>query len=193
MTGRDAPTLRATGSAGVGVLAIVLVGFWLLFGTYVVHTRMPRTALTLPGENALKPLMILFVPEGWAFFTKDPRDERYLSFVRGSDGRWAFIDRGPNAEPRNWFGLNRLARAQGPEIGVLVSRVPAPAWQDCNIEPTQCLDRSPVAYRGATPSPIPALCGSVGIVVQRPLPWAWFSAREEVVLPSRVARLEISC
>jgi len=187
------PTKRAIGSARVGAVVVGLSVLWLTFGIYVVHTRMPTTALTLPAESQLKLVMVLFVPEGWAFFTKSPRDDRLLAFVRNADGEWTDANRGPNAEARNWFGIDRTSRAQGPEIGLLISRVPGKAWQPCAGDPKPCLDSSAVAFTGQSPSPTPTLCGSVGIALQEPLPWAWYGARDQVRLPSRIAKLEIRC
>ena len=193
MTNAAAPAKRAIGSARVGVAAVGLLVVWLVFGVYVLHTRMPTTALTLPAEGQLKPVMALFVPEGWAFFTKSPRDDRLLSFVRNGDGEWTYINRGPNAESRNWFGINRTSRAQGPEIGGLMSLLRASAWQSCTGDPRPCLEKSQVAFSGRNRSPTATLCGTVGIVLQQPLPWAWYDARDQIQLPSRVAKLEVTC
>jgi len=187
------PNSRVSGSPRLGVVALVLTFAWLTLAAYVVHTRMPTTAVSLPGEAALKPMMNLFMPEGWAFFTKSPRDERLLPFVRTSNGSWIYANRGPNAEARNLFGISRSSRAQGPEMGLLISKVPVSAWRNCAGDAKPCLDSSPVAFAGQSPSATPVLCGTVGLVLQEPLPWAWFAARDRVNLPSRVARLEIRC
>jgi len=38
-----------------------------------------------------------------------------------------------------------------------------------------------------------ALCGAVGIVLQKPVPWAWARDGRSVIMPSRVARFWIAC
>jgi len=188
-----APARRVIGSARVGAAAVGLLVVWLVFGVYVLHTRMPTTALTLPAEGQLKPVMVLFVPEGWAFFTKSPRDDRLLPFARSEGGEWAYINRGPNAELRNWLGINRSSRAQGPEMGGLMSQLRAAAWQSCRGDPRRCLEEASVAFTGRNPSPTATLCGTVGIVLQEPLPWAWYGAGDRIQLPSRVTKLEVAC
>ena len=49
---------------------------WATAGLYVVHAQVPRNVLELPLERVLGPAIPFFAPEGWAFFTRDPREPR---------------------------------------------------------------------------------------------------------------------
>lgn len=187
---RSAPPARPRilGAALFGLAAI-----WSTFGLYVVHAHLPTNALDLPFESEIRTALRVLVPEGWAFFTRNPREERFLPFLRRPDGTWSYAHAGPNAEARNTFGLNRAARAQGVEIGLLQGSIPAAAWQPCDDAILACLQRSTTALELTNESPNPTLCGAVALALQEPLPWAWAAASSEETMPSKIVRLDVKC
>jgi antimicrobial peptide system SdpA family protein len=181
--------VRALRALGGCVVAIALVAS--LAVVYVFHGGMKKNALRLPFERAVN--AVFWAPEGWKFFTRDAREERTSMYVRG-DGGWRTAALTPNARAENAFGLNRRGRAQGVELGLLTESVPATAWQHCDgSDPLPCLERAAVSQRIRNASPHPSLCGSVGLVSQKPIPWAWASQGLHVTMPIAVVRLEVSC
>jgi len=175
---------------GLGTFAVGLAAFWAVLALYVVHAALPYNPLQLPYAHALRTQV--WAPEGWAFFTRDPREPRpYLYRLEGRE--WASASLGPHARPSNAFGMNRRARAQGVELGLLLENVSVRSWEKCETEPMGCLGRAPAAARVANGSPRPSLCGTIGVVRQPPVPWAWARAPKPVVMPSNVIRLEVSC
>jgi len=174
-------------------MALILGMAWATIGLYIVHSQIPRNVLELPFERALKPAIPFFAPEGWAFFTRDPREPRLLPFRRAADGTWANAHAGPHADIRNVFGLDRISRAQGVEIGLLLGEFADTAWQSCSDAPTLCLGDLPRTLSITNRSPAPTLCGDIGLVRQEPVPWAWASVQGETTMPSMVVRLDIRC
>ena len=177
----------------LGAVLLLLGIAWGTAGLYVVHAQIPRNVLELPFERTLKSAIPFFVPEGWAFFTRDPREPRLLPYRRGADGRWTYGHAGPHADIRNVFGLDRISRAQGVEIGLLLGDLADTAWQQCADAPTLCLDELPRTVSITNRSPGPSLCGDVGLVRQEPVPWAWARVERETVMPSTGTRLDIRC
>lgn len=170
---------------------VLLVVLSAVIGSYAVHSQMPTNALELPGEGQLRPALRVLLPQGWAFFTRSPREERYYTYRKEVDG-WSVASLGPHSEAGNLFGLDRRSRAQGVELGLLHGVIPGGAWHKCAEHPLRCLDGvTPISVSNR--SPAPTLCGEIGIALQEPVPWAWSSARAELTMPSRVVRLEISC
>jgi antimicrobial peptide system SdpA family protein len=185
------PTEPTTAPERLGAVVAALIALGALVCGYVVHAQLPANAVQLPYEARLSHSVRLVLPQGWAFFTRSPRAPDVVPYRR-VDGRWVSALATPNAEPRNLFGLSRTARAQGVELGVLIGDVRPDQWLACTVDPLVCLDRAtPVALTNT--SLVPTLCGEVGLVSQQPLPWAWSEARDETVMPGRVARLETSC
>jgi antimicrobial peptide system SdpA family protein len=145
----------------------------------------------LPMEKKVR--AVRWIPQGWSFFTRNPREEQLSYFIREPSGRWRAASLGPVSHPRNALGLNRKSRAQGVESAFLLAAVPNPAWVSCgDEEPEHCLDRLPVRRRVRTHSRKPTLTGIVGFVKHEPVPWAWFASGKKVTMPSRavVVRVE---
>jgi antimicrobial peptide system SdpA family protein len=176
-------------------LAMVLgIAAFLLLFVYSAHGSMVYNPVRLPFEDRLTSR--LFFPQGWKFFTKNADDPSLLAFKLETDGRWVSALLGANGERRNWFGFTRRARAQGVELGLLLEKVPTD-WAHteesrCNRDPASCLqDARSFRVRNVTPGP--TLCGTVGIVAQKPVPWAWSRDRDRLVMPSSVIKLEVQC
>jgi antimicrobial peptide system SdpA family protein len=175
----------------LGALTLGLASLWAVLAAYAIHPAMPFNTIHLPMEQHLR--VSLWFPEGWGFFTRDPRAER-LTLYRLDGGRWMRAGRGPNSEPVNVFGINRAARAQAVEAGLLINEGTASplAWIPCTALPSDCLlEARPVAAQNR--SRAPSLCGALGLVTQEPVPWAWLGNRRPVTMPSSIARLEVSC
>jgi antimicrobial peptide system SdpA family protein len=176
--------LRWSGVASLGIGAVLS-----LATAYVALGNMD-TSLPLPFADKVE--IAVVAPEGWKFFTKDPHTERLFLFAPdGSNWRTASV--GTNSEPSNLFGLSRDARAQGAEAGLIVERIPAAAWKTCDVAMTSCLTSDSDVTHLRNNSPRPTLCGSVGLVLQKPVPFEWARLSHPVTMPSRVARLEIQC
>ncbi|MFB6957259.1 SdpA family antimicrobial peptide system protein [Streptomyces sp. NPDC056309] len=178
----------------MGKLLIAVAAFWALVGGYILHTQLPSNAVQLPAQQSLERTIRVVTPQGWAFFTKSPRDPKIVAWARGSDGSWRNAMLAPHSEPRNLFGLNRASRAQGIELGQLQARVKPDSWAPCEDGVlAECLAEfsNPITVR--TPVPEPQLCGPVGITQQEVLPWAWSDSEGKMEMPGKVAVLEVEC
>ncbi|SEU34443.1 SdpA family antimicrobial peptide system protein [Stigmatella erecta] len=184
---------RSAGPRRLGWLALGLIIGWSTVAAYALHAALPYNPIQLPFADRFDIRLVL--PEGWAFFTRDPRDDRMLPYVRGADAQWSMASHTPNFQPRNFFGIDRAGRAQGVEMGLLMEAAREAERQGCEEAPVACLERAPVARKVSNTSPHPTLCGEVGFVFQRAVPWAWSHSRREkkIIMPSKVLRLDIEC
>jgi antimicrobial peptide system SdpA family protein len=184
--GRGAGQDRVLGGrvALVGLVAAVLA-------LYVVHGSLPTNPLSLPLERSST--LRAFVPEGWGFFTASPRDTTPLPLRRGPSGVWTSVAAGALAVPADAFGADRVRRAQGTEIALVLHDVPKGSWSTCREAPAACLERLPVFGTRSDVSPGKTICGDIGFVRQEVLPWAWRSAAGQTVMPSQVLRLRVAC
>jgi antimicrobial peptide system SdpA family protein len=135
----------------------------------------------------------LWAPQGWSFFTKDPREEKQTVYVRRGSA-WELVLLAPHDRPANILGLRRKSRAQGVEMALLLSgNAPAEDWHACTAPLQECLAQLPPGRAVRNTSPAPTMCGSVAIVLQKPIPWAWATSPRPVTMPSRILSLEVSC
>jgi antimicrobial peptide system SdpA family protein len=182
----DPKRLRALGlvQLAVALTAIVL-------GVYAVHDSMPYNSVHLPFEEHVQ--MHVFLPEGWKFFTRDPQEDDPMPYLQDADGRWQPAGSVSYAASGSALGMSRTVRARGVELGMIVSALPKGALQTCDGTPDSCLAHASVAATMTNESPTPSLCGAVGIVTQRPVPWAWSRSGRPVEMPSRVALVQVRC
>jgi antimicrobial peptide system SdpA family protein len=173
-------------------LSIVLTLIWGTIFAYALHAALPPTALKLPFEEKLN--IRYFTPEGWAFFTRNAREDRYYLYRLNAEGRWESALMAPHHRPSNIFGLDRKSRAQGVEMGMLSVQVDAKEWKECRSTHAECLASAPILRTVTNKSPRPTLCGEIGLVTQPPVPWAWASTLERpVTMPLKAARLTVNC
>jgi antimicrobial peptide system SdpA family protein len=184
------PASRDDKNLRMGVIGAAVVGVWLVVVAYATHSAMPYNVVRLPQEGAVQPLM--WMPQGWSFFTRDAREAR-LTVLRQTSSGWISALRSPHAQPSNLFGFNRTSRAEGTESAQFVTMLPVSAWSACDSTVVSCLATYTSSVQLKSPVPVPLLCGKLALVSQAPVPWAWLSLGSRVQMPSKVARVDIQC
>jgi antimicrobial peptide system SdpA family protein len=107
---------------------------------------------------------------------------------------WRDVSLAPDSLPSNLFGLNRRARAQGVEAGLLQANLQGPSeWAICGDSVFSCLARQHITMTIRNVSPNPTLCGEIAFVRQPPLPWAWRSFNNSMRMPARIVELRSQC
>lgn len=172
-----------------GAFTILAFTFWGVVTTYAIHGGMRPNPITLPLEDVN--LARTLLPEGWGFFTKNAEEENPF-FYAHVGGEWVPAIQESPYSPRYLLGANRTGRYRGVEMGLITAAVGKKDWSDCNTDPLSCVGTltplviGPIRDRGT-------LCGELGLVQQAPVPWAWARSPRPVVMPSKVARVIVSC
>ncbi|MDI1477562.1 SdpA family antimicrobial peptide system protein [Polyangium sp. y55x31] len=188
MLDRSHETRRVhTGVVGAAALAVVLG--WSTFAAYTIHAALPTNPIELPFASRVHAEH--FAQESFNYFTKNPHYPRMLAYVPAGEGRWRQANVSPYARPENALGLSRAPEAQEQEMKMIARRIRQSDLATCEGELDACLNRAGVIARVKNDAPRRTLCGSVGIVLRRPTPWAW--RNDGVRMDTRVARLEVSC
>jgi antimicrobial peptide system SdpA family protein len=131
-------------------------------------------------------------PQGWAFFTKSPRGQVHFPYRSdGSDG-WVAADRGPNAQLRWAFGLNRESRLTEFDVQTVLAQVDDSWWRECSRteSDSRCLADTPIHEVSAAGHDL-RLCGEVGLVRREPVPWAYRDHLDRT--DGQSLRLLVSC
>ncbi|HEX2195632.1 MAG TPA: SdpA family antimicrobial peptide system protein [Actinomycetota bacterium] len=181
-----------TPSKTLGSAVLAIAGLWLLLAVYAVDAALPANVVHLPFEKELNART--WVPQGWGFFTRSPREPDLEPFVLDDEtDEWAEVSHAPHSELHNLFGLRRASKAQRVELAIVRSGVPKEAWTDCRDHPFDCLDDAETLGPLTNGAEDPTICGTVGLVSQEPVPWAWARSGRDIVMPSRVARVDVTC
>src|SRR5262249_1753437 len=157
---------RRTSDTRLGLFVFVLLVFWATVFVYTVHPVLPANPLQLPLEEH-NPFVKL-LPQGWGFFTRDPRSMDMTALLRTSEGSWQT----PPGFNKGWpraLEFSRRRKLTGVEIGLILDELSDPQWQECKEIPTTCLESSAANAKVENVLHQPSLCGEVGIVRQPPI------------------------
>ncbi|MBX3221628.1 MAG: SdpA family antimicrobial peptide system protein [Labilithrix sp.] len=181
----DADARLGGKALGLGLLATALVAV-------TVHGSMPANAIDSNLDRDLQ--TTAWAPESWRFFTRNPQEEETTPYAMQSDGAWSSAA-SPGGSPRYLFGVDRAGRAQGVELGRLLDGIPKGSFRACDDDesPELCLSKTTKVVRLDNEMPRPSLCGQIGIVTKRPVPWAWARSGRTIHMPARVLRLDVKC
>lgn len=98
----------------------------------------------------------------------------------------------PNNKVKNLFGIKRYGRAQGIELGLIISNLPnSLKWSTCKKDVKTCVHNMKTQQAIVNPTPYPTICGDIGIERSTPVPWAWSSYN--VITVSKVLRVNVKC
>jgi antimicrobial peptide system SdpA family protein len=154
---------------------------------YDLHSEMPRNAATLPLESRFGSSRL--VPEGWAFFTRNPQLPQTFIFSLGQGGQLS--RRIYSGALRTGFpSASRQTEAILVELALVTDGTSSADWTECASLDPGCLALAQ-PRRVADSLRHPRLCGSIAVVERAPVPWAW--SRSDQVMPSRLLELEVSC
>ena len=135
----------------------------------------------------------LVTMQGWAFFTKSPRDDILIPYTKEQEeNEWNFAARGPNVQARYIFGLNRESRLTEFDVRALTNAVDEQGWIDC--EDTSKFERcikNEVPHNVVIKQYDPKLCGLTVITRSPPIPWAYRNATTG--MPGKVLYLNVQC
>ncbi|QKE10788.1 SdpA family antimicrobial peptide system protein (plasmid) [Bacillus cereus] len=151
-----------------------------------ILVAIPENPLSL-SKNSSR-LIKTIIPQGWGFYSKNPRDE--MIFIYDMEKKEILSD-WPNNKVKNLFGLSREGRGKGVEAGLLFSKIGTSKWTTCNKKPEECLENLDSVVVNNT-TPYPSLCGDIGIGKQKPVPWIW-GRNKNIEMPSKVVRVKSAC
>lgn len=170
------------------VKLLVILG-WSALAILELRAFMPDNPLRVTkrvGDN-----LMLIAPQGWIFFTRDPREA--VDRVYRRTNPCCEILTLPNNHISYLFGLKRDGRAFAVEMGPLLKRIPGKAWRECRGELASCVAGLQKPSRTAPNSSASRFaCGEIIVQRQRPIPWAWSSNRN-LRAPYSIANLNVSC
>ncbi|WP_150253424.1 SdpA family antimicrobial peptide system protein [Nocardiopsis deserti] len=171
------------------LLGIVVTGFVILT-VFLVFA--PSQALLNRSQSQGLDVLGEFAPQGWAFFTKDPRGP-YVSLYQRHGQGWEQANSTTVAGGEHLFGLDRSARTESYEIGVITGAITEEEWTACDEELiTRCLPESPeTGVSVDSYGEDLRFCGVLAVTRQEPVPWAWADLVEQ--MPGDYAVVDVEC
>lgn len=171
---------------------VSIVIFWALLLHKLVSSSMPYNSLTPQLYNKENRFFKSIFPEGFSFFTRNPREPQVIIYTR--DDQKEVIERSNSIT--YYFGFSRYGRALSIELSTIWETVRHQKWLDCYIGNEQCFnDKILPFYVIENSSPSPLLCGEYYLKIVEPIPWAWAQSfkKNNKTMPCKAIRLSIKC
>ncbi len=138
-------------------------------------------------------LQTIFLPQGWAFFTKDPRQDK-IAIYRLKENekvlkRIEFIGN----RKKELLGLVRTSRLVALEVSIITESLKGKSSLKCHPLETQCFTK--VLASDAIPiksNHFRFLCGKFILTKSSRIPWAW-SRSSSIKAPKKVYSIKIQC
>lgn len=200
MTTGDAPGIASTerlpASRWIRVKILTTAGAWLVIVLYVAQTFLPPNVIRLPYQDELKIPISSLAPQGWAFFTKAPREPRLSVFVL-SEGDGGMSKVGPNGSIDYGWGLSRAFMLQQADAGRIASELSTDTWMECDDRATQvtCVAAATAADPVVVPMPsVHSLpCGEYVFAMTEAVPFAWREISDERERALSAVRVDLAC
>ncbi|MBK8567073.1 MAG: SdpA family antimicrobial peptide system protein [Saprospiraceae bacterium] len=173
-------------------VALVVTAVWSSFIFKVAISSLPHGAFHESQVAAFNLKNVM--PQGWGFFTRNPREDNYFVFRLSPDGKQTPVLTYSNSL-NNMFGIKRTSRIQSMEMGAIVQRLKEYDWFDCPLGNNLCQDD--IAALCPTPvlntCPKPTLCGELFITLKEVVPWAWGSDYSTLDMPAKTIKINAIC
>lgn len=134
----------------------------------------------------------LVAPQGWSFFTKNPRDEDiYLYKIEGSRLHKKSI---VNMQASQGFGIDRENRLISTKLLKITAGIARKDWLTYKGDVTKFVESIGVDKFAVINVKVkePSLCGKYCVVLKEPVPWSW-SDLKHVKMPSRFVIINFNC
>ncbi|MGO2663706.1 SdpA family antimicrobial peptide system protein [Mycetocola reblochoni] len=141
----------------------------------IVFSSLPIKSHASEAARAMTGLVNEISPQGWGFFTKDPREPFMVAYVMNEHGAWEHVTRGPNARPQNAFGLNRESRLDEYDHSQLIGTAELDdVWAECTGDDVDGCATAAMDSQGTQEWQVSGydlrLCGDVLLLKREPIP-----------------------
>ncbi len=147
-------------------------------------------------SRVTKNFQIAFIPQGWAFFTKNCREPLMTIFsIDHLNGPHELSTIANRSNPLTSF--DRVDRVQMVEVSALLRHIGDDQWSTCPEAIQNCisLDSAKKIKSITLENTVanPSLCGEILITMSDTVPWAWAKLIDRKQMPGKSIHLFITC
>ncbi|WP_103867216.1 SdpA family antimicrobial peptide system protein [Aquimarina sp. I32.4] len=156
--------------------SIVLLGLIPSFLTLIIVFKTSfNSPLVSSSFNKINTVNVL--PQGWAFFTKSPRDVR-VELIDGKTNKNISLK---NFSLTNFFGLKRTSTRITTELGMLIKETPDSLWVKTNGISNDFEKGNYIIRKSHFKKPY--LSEKIILINKERVPWAWSNFNERKIIP----------
>ncbi len=171
------------------LITSLTVSFWLIINIFLITVRGNPIEIT----NEVDSRVFNFIPQGWAFFTRDPREAQIAIYKIENDN---ILKPYPQRHSlfTNLFGLKRTSSKLLTELQLLKLKTVDSLYSDAKWNYQINIFDKIITNTFECKNEIydPILLGNFIVVYQKPVPWAWSKSIKEIKMPAKIIRFKIN-
>ena len=165
------------------IYPIMICVFWGIVLSYVFKSSVPVVSNMSHHEKAS---LFNFFPQGWGFFTRNPREEELILYRIEKDTTVRFTQ--TNSSSSSYFGLSRKNRLINIEASIVVSEVDDSLWipmkgRELVLDLNTYTDTIVNNFKPCH------IQGDFFLVMQERIPWAW--SESDIIMPYKYVKVHI--
>lgn len=193
---------KGTDDGQIRIRPIWLVPWVLAFGLLIyiaIGIIFGKMAFQPTTSNGFVSIVQQVLPQGWSFFTRDATSQDMTAYNLNDSGEWDEYPYFPAAHPQNNFGVSRIGRAHGIELGTLNQELTNDAWTPCETQESieGCLSKNRSALHSPTEvaniQPNAHLCGKMMLVQYNHIDWSYREYADDELVPAQFAAIDAKC
>ncbi|WP_430908417.1 SdpA family antimicrobial peptide system protein [Maribacter sp. 2-571] len=172
----------------IPVLTIVL---WSVFFYLILISHFEYSPVHL--SKSVSKEIFLATPQGWSFFTKNPRYERLGVYRMKKNGQIEQLTK-PNFSLENQYGFNRQNRQFLSEVlsSLKSTLLKDSIWHFSSKGALEASKEISSIYNFNSSFKDPMLCGRYILEMHKPRPWAWLS-NKKYKNPKKYLMINLDC
>lgn len=133
---------------------------------------------------------MILVPQGWGFFTRNPREDRIKIYKYHNSGYAEILDK--NFSTQNYFGISRKNRITLNEVLYNLKIVGDSSWYQTRIVNDSLVKSLPeVTIVNLAKDPLN--CGKLLVIKEKTIPWAWRKHKGSLNPMKSLVKINLIC
>lgn len=167
------------------IFIVTLILVWLAGCVIVISASVGFTPFRVKASSKNK--VFQMIPQGWGFFTRNPREEKLVVYQKRGDSLHKITQ--PNFSSANLYGLSRKGRLRQMQFGNFILSFNS-QWKNCNsVVISECM--ADTIYIVENNFEHSSLKGEFLIQKQATLPWAWSRNRKVQPNPYEILAIDV--
>ncbi len=165
--------------------------FLLCFCWFLLFILIIVSSVESPLEPnfSSKKTVFTFFPQGWGFFTRNPREKIIKLYKVDNEGKVISLIKS-NSAREFYFGISKKNRLVNWEISTLIPKIPKTNWIK-NQKDSLFFSKNKAKDTIINDFVKPSLRGTYIVVIQERIPQAWGEYYKKIVMPYDYAKVYI--
>lgn len=174
------------------LIYLIVVAFYLSLFLVVFSGAIPYNSTSKQTEVISK-FIFSFTPQGWAFFTRDPKEAQFYLFKE--NGNVWEIEDNKKAQLSSMWGIKICSSYAYYELSELYKKIPPSLFKNCDIPFKETFAELPCGldseYEFENDLNYQTIQGKYILMIQEITPWSWYKKYKNSAKPTKIIKIYV--